>query len=145
MHRKLAIRIPRAPALTIHRPAIHSQCLVYVAITNRAIQYSYGRSRIIYIGTTGAGASRIAASAAAKASEMLGLRGVRDLEFYVVTCQPRRRVRTWRKLERALLLVFRQEFGEIPVCNRQGARMVWTDETDYFTEPRLRAVIYELS
>ena len=145
MPRKLGIRSASQPAVTIHRGAADNPCLAYIAVANRPIAYSYGRSHIVYIGTTRAGASRIAASAAAKAPEMLALHGITHLEFYVITCQPRRRVKTWRKLERALLLTFRQEFGEIPRCNSQGNRMVWTDEAHYFTEARLRSIIHRFS
>jgi hypothetical protein len=145
MPRKLRIKAPRSPALTINRAAIEGDRLVYLALANRRVNYQYGQSHIVYIGTTKAGASRIAASAAAKASEMLNLHGVRQLEFYVVTCRSRKRVKTWTKLERGLILTFREVFGEIPRCNRQGSRMSWTDELDYFTTARLRAIVERFS
>jgi hypothetical protein len=104
-------------------------------------RYRYGRSRIAYIGTTKRGARRIAASAASKADEMLDLHGVKELQFYVVSCRSRQRVKTWHKLERALLLTFREIYGEIPWCNAQGAKLKWKDELQYFTHKRLRGVI----
>ncbi len=146
MPKKLTIKASGSPALTINRNAIQGSRLVYLAVANKPIRYRFGRrSRIVYIGTTKAGASRIAASAAAKASQMLALHGVRELEFQVVTCKARRNVKTWTKLERALLLTFRSEFGEIPRCNKQGARIKWTDELKYFTEGRLKAIIDRFS
>ncbi len=145
MPRKLQIKAPRAPALTINRAAIEGDQLVYIATANRRIHYRFGLSYIVYIGTTKAGASRIAASAASKASEMLALHGVRELEFHVVTCRGRKHVKTWMKLERGLILTFRHTFGEIPRCNRQGVHMVWTDELRYFTERRLRDIIQRFS
>ncbi len=145
MPRKLRIKAAPNPALTINRAAIEGDRLVYLAVANKRIHYSYGSSHIVYIGTTKSGASRIAASAAAKASEMLSLHGVRHLEFHVVTCGGRRRVKTWVKLERGLLLTFREVFGEIPRCNRQGHHITWTDELAYFTEGRLRQIIERYS
>jgi hypothetical protein len=145
MPRKLRIKAPRTPALTINRGAIEGDRLVYLAVANKRVHYNFVSSYIVYIGTTKAGASRIAASAASKASEMLALHGVRQLEFHVVTCGGRRRVKTWKKLERGLILTFRQIFGEIPRCNRQGGSMVWTDELNYFTERRLRDIIERFS
>jgi len=52
---------------------------------------------------------------------------------------------TWKKLERALLLTFRQEYGDVPKCNTQGKRMRWRDERNYFTEGRLRTILGEHS
>ena len=37
-------------------------------------------------------------------------------------------MKTWKKLERALLLAFRAEYGRIPFCNSQGNRIKETDE-----------------
>jgi hypothetical protein len=145
MPRKLRIKAPRSPALTINREAIQGDRLVYLALANRRINYRYGKSYIAYIGTTKAGASRIAASAAAKASDILSLHGVYELTFHVVTCAGRKRVKTWKKLERALLLTFRELFGEIPKCNNQGRGIRWTDESDYFNGSRLRDLIERFS
>lgn len=145
MARKLRIKAPRSAALTINRGAIEGAQLVYLALANRRIRYRYGRSYIVYIGTTKAGASRIAASAAAKASEMLALRGVYELTFHVVTCRGRKRVKTWKKLERALLLTFREMYGEVPRCNKQGRGIRWMDEPTYFSGSRLRDIIERFS
>lgn len=145
MAKKLTIRTFKKPAVIINRSAVATDRLVYLAVANKALKYRYGRSRIVYIGTTKAGASRIAASAAAKARAMLALHGVRHLEFHVVACPRRQKVQTWKKLERGLLLSFRQEYGEIPTCNTQGKRMKWRDERRYFTERRLRSVIEKYS
>jgi hypothetical protein len=90
------------------------------------------RSRVFYIGTTKAGARRIAESAAAQAKKFLGNHGIRQLEFYVVSCTPLQRVRTWTKLERALLLAFRQRYGAVPVGNTQGKHIKIMDEARYF-------------
>lgn len=141
MARKLTIKTGRRPAVVITRAALAHDRLVYLALTNRPFRYPHGRSRIAYIGTTKRGARRIAASAASKADAMLALRGVKELRFYVVSCRSRQGVRTWHRLERALLLTFRELHGAIPCCNKQGGRMKWRDELEYFTLKRLRGII----
>lgn len=141
MANKLTIKTSRKPAVTITRVALKTDRLVYFAVANKAIKYLYGRSRIVYIGTTKRGARRIAASAAAKANEMLSIYGISSLEFYTVSCRARQGVKTWHKLERGLILSFREVFGEIPACNTQGNRIKWTDEDWYFTRRRLRSVV----
>lgn len=133
------------PAVTIHRRALKREKLVYIACANKPKRYPHGRSRIAYIGTTKAGASRIAASAAAKARELLADHGVGQLDFFVVGCAPRQKVETWRKLERGLILTFKYLFGEPPVGNTQGKRMKWRDELEYFTRSRLESVVKKYS
>ncbi len=142
---RLTISSYRKPAVIISRSAVARDHLVYIAVANKPMRYRYGRSRIVYIGTTRAGASRIAQSAAGKANHMLALHGVTHLQFYVVSCPRRQRVQTWKKLERGLLLCFREQFGEVPECNTQGRRMKWRDELKYFTERRMRSVIFKYS
>jgi len=87
----------------------------------------------------------MAASAAAKAQEMLNLRGVKQLDFYAVTCKSKQNVKSWRVLERGLLLTFKQKYGEVPVCNTQGKSMVWRDELKYFAHARLEGVVKQYS
>ncbi len=141
MVKKLTIKTNRKPAVTITRTAVKTNQLVYLAIANKSLKYAHGRSRIVYVGTTKRGASRIAASAASKANEMLSGYGISSLEFYVVSCQSRQGVKTWHKLERGLILTFREMFGDIPHCNTQGSRFVWRDEDRYFTRKRLRSIV----
>lgn len=137
----LTIQTTKNPAVTITRTATQAKQLVYLALANKKIKYKNGESKIIYIGTTKNGADRIAASAAAKAKAMHGLHGVKHLELYVVTSSSQDGVKTWHKLERGLLLAFRERFGEVPKCNTVGKNMVWTDELEYFTRHRLKSVI----
>lgn len=141
----LTIQTTSKPAIKITRTAFDSTELCYVAVANKAIKYQLGASKIVYIGTTKSGADRIAASAAAKAGEMLGIHGVTHLEFFVVTSSKKSSVKTWHKLERGLLLTFKDVFGEPPKCNKVGKGMKWTDELEYFTEARLRSVIEKYS
>lgn len=51
----------------------------------------------------------------------------------------------WHKLERAVILVFKEEFGHIPECNVQGKNFVETDEFRYFTRARIRHILEDLS
>lgn len=141
----LTVKSPKLPSVTITREAVKSDKLVYIAVANKAWSYPNGRSKIVYIGTTQNGAHRMAASAAAKAQDMLGLHGVRQLDFFAVTCRSRQNVKTWRKLERGLLLTFKYLYGEIPECNIQGKNIKWTDELKYFSRNRLESVISQYS
>ena len=141
MPQKLTIKVGRRPAIVITREALAHERLVYLALTSRPSRYPYARSRIAYIGTTKRGARRIASSAASKADRMLAKYGVKELSFYIVSCRSRQGLKTWHKLERALLLTFREMHGVVPHCNTQGKRMKWRDELDYFTSKRLRATI----
>ena len=138
---KLTISISSKPAVTIHRRANTNKRLVYVAVANKPHKYIHGRSHVLYIGSTKKGASRIAASAAAKARELLTAFGVKELQFFTVSCRERQHVRTWMKLERGLLLVFREKFGTVPIGNTHGKKMKFTDEMKFFTRGRLSAVL----
>ena len=59
--KKLTIQTSTRPAITITRSALKVKRLVYLAVTNKKLKYQHGTSHIAYIGTTAAGASRIAA------------------------------------------------------------------------------------
>lgn len=141
----LTIQTTKKPAVTITRTATKASELVYIAVANKTINYSFGKSRIVYIGTTKNGAERIAASAAAKAAQMLGLHGVKHLELFVVTSTSMSKIKTWHKLERGLILAFKDKYGEPPKCNIVGKNMRWTDEQIYFTKERLNGVIFKYS
>ncbi len=94
MPRRLFIKGDPKPAITITRRSLGKQKLVYVARANRQFRYPFRRSAIVYIGTTTSGARRVAASAAGKAKSLLTHHGVKQLDFYVVTCKARRNVQT---------------------------------------------------
>ena len=142
---RLPIQATARPAVTITPPAVKTKTLVYIGVANKAMSYPKGRSRIVYIGTTETGATRIAHSAALKAQDLLPIRGISRLEFYVVTCKSVSSVKTWQKLERGLLITFREIFGKPPLRNKTGQAMRWRDENKYFTHDRLRSVIEKYS
>ena len=142
----LTVQTKKKPAITITRTAIKASELVYIAVANKGIKYrSSSKSRIVYIGTTKNGPGRIAQSAAQKAAELLGLHGFKHLEFFVVTSTSMSSIETWRKLERGLILAFKDQYGEPPKCNTAGKRMKWKDEQEYFTKKRLNSIISHYS
>jgi len=140
--RRLSVSLRSQPAMHINRVSLHSEKLVYVIVQNKRHHYRHGRSSIVYIGTTKTGVSRMAQSAAALTDRVLGQHGIKDFDVRIVTCRPRQRVKTWRKLERALLLVFREMYGEVPRFNVQGKGIRETDEFSYFARERLRKVLH---
>jgi hypothetical protein len=119
--------------------------MVYVLVQDRKHQYRNGRSSVVYIGTTKNGRDRIAQSAAYRADAIFGGRGVREFRARVITCRPRQNVRTWVKLERALLLTFRDMYGQVPALNIHGKRIKALDELRYFRDDRLRFILGELA
>lgn len=127
------------------RVSIGRAKLVYLLITDKRLKYPSGKSRIAYIGTTKKGVSRLAQSVAARADDILALHGVQSFHVRVVTCRPRQRVKTWIKLERAMLIYFREMYGSVPRCNTHGVRMKRTDEFDYFSPKGVRTVLEDLA
>lgn len=143
--RRLGVTLRKGEAMRVTRVSIGRNKLVYVILASRKFPYAYGKSRIIYIGTTRKGVGRIAGSAAGKADKILAYHGVREFHVRVITCRPRRNVQTWVKLERGLLLAFRERYGEVPYFNKQGRKMRERDEFEYFTRSRLRGILEELA
>lgn len=143
--RRLSVKLRRQDAMRVTRVAVGSAKLVYVIVADKKLAYPNGRSRIAYIGTTKNGVSRLAQSAAYRTDEILGRRGVQSFRVHVVTCRPRQKVKTWFKLERAFLLVFRETFGKVPVCNSHGKGITVHDEFSYFARTRIQRVIDDLS
>jgi len=137
--------LKRDEALRATRVTVGRKKLVYLLIADKRLKYKSGKSRIAYIGTTKKGVARIAQSAAARAEDILKLHGVRTFHARILTCNPRQRVKTWIKLERGLLLCFRERFGEVPKCNSHGKRMKEVDEFYYFARRHLTNIIDELA
>jgi hypothetical protein len=142
---RLNIRTTTEPVITVTRQACHNDKLVYIICARKPQKYRGGRSSILYIGTTKKGVRRMASSAASKAMYFLQHWGVRHLDVYVVTCKLKPGLRVWLKLERGLLLAFREMFGELPRGNRQGKNIFWNDEHVYFKYRPLRRMIESYS
>lgn len=145
MPRRLKLSLKRDEALWATRVSIKNKKLVYILVADKRLKYGNSKSRIAYIGTTKNGIARIAQSVAYRSDEIFKLRGVRTFHARVVSCNPRRKVKTWKKLERALLLKFREMYGEIPKCNSQGKNMKLKNEFRYFGKTGVKNVIEELS
>ena len=149
MPKKLMVKYRKQPAIVINRVAFKDSKLVYVARANKKIRYPGGgrgdKSKIAYIGTTKIGARRIASSAVWKGADLLFEYGIKHLELHIVLCGKRPGVESWKKLERALLIRFKELYGAIPKANNQGQKMRWKDERLYFSQDRLDKIIEELS
>lgn len=139
---RLKVKSTKSPSITITRFALLHDKLVYVGRVNKPIRYPWLRSRVVYIGTTKRGPSRIATSAAKRAGEILEKRGLKILEFLAVTCGSRPNVKTWRQLEGDLLLAFRAAYGALPICNKKLAHK---KVSGYFSESRLKAILGKIS
>jgi hypothetical protein len=145
MARRLRVKIHRASVMSITRRAFDAKKLVYVARANKRFKYPWGHSRIVYIGTTEVGAGRIASSAVRRGSALLFDHGVKQLDFHMVVCGRIQNVESWKKLENALLIKFRESFGAVPRGNTQGKRMHWDDEKKYFADKKLQEIIEAFS
>jgi len=143
MAKRLKIKFQKQPAITINRLAFRDDKLVYVARANKRIRYPWAHSRIAYIGTTQKGARRIASSAAWKGESLLYEYGINHLDFNIVVCGKLSGVESWKKLERALIIRFREIYGAIPKANKSGKNSRWRDEKMYFSQDKLDKIIKE--
>jgi hypothetical protein len=121
-------------------------CFVYVFVANRPYRYKPGRdgkSRIVYIGTTRKGLRRLVDSVFDRSPEIFGW-GTHSFEAYILTCKRRQRVRMWLKLERALLLAFKERYGRTPKANADVETMSGLDAFNYFSRARVNAILDDL-
>jgi hypothetical protein len=144
MTKHLKPSLKRFHAIEVTRIAIGNRKLVYVLIANKKYRYRLGKSGVAYIGTTKKGIRRVASSVAHHAEDILGKYGVKKIIARIVTCPPRPGVKSWVKLERAMLLAFRAQYGQVPVYNLQGNKIKETDEYEYFAREPVRKLIIEL-
>jgi hypothetical protein len=141
----LKVSLKKFHALEVTRIAIGNQKLVYVLTANRKFPYLNGKSSVAYVGTTEKGIRRVASSAASHSEDILAEHGVKRITARIITCKPRPNVKTWVKLERALLLVFREIYGEVPAFNLQGKKIKEIDEFHYFKREKLRKLLIDLA
>jgi hypothetical protein len=142
---RLKVVLQQGEAMRITRVAMRANKLVYVIVADRKVRYPLGSSGIVYVGTTKKGVSRVAQSAAYWTEDVLALRGVRAFRVRILTCPPRQKVKTWRLLERALLVGFRALYGRVPRYNSQGRRMRLRDESRFFSYQRVKEILQELA
>lgn len=114
------------PVLMISADATDAQRLVYILCSNRPVKYKTGRSKIVYIGMSRKGISRLAESASEKIEEGFDLLwGLKRLDGYVVWPQNRAGRPIGGKspqnsLESDFLKVFIDIHGERPKLNGSG-------------------------
>jgi hypothetical protein len=132
----MRISVNRKPAMTVYRRALKHRKLVYVLAARKSLKYKDGRSRILYIGTTKKGISRIASSVAHRSKKILNQRGVRELDVHIVSCEGRSGLKSWGLLERALVAHFRARYFEVPLCNTQLKNRRSTEHLDRLFKPR---------
>jgi len=127
--RKLQVGCSKLPLLSVIRSARWTKRMVYILVANKSYKYPSGRrSHIIYIGTTGHGAGRPAASAVNKASlAFKKLHGVKKIGVYIATCRGRKALRTWEHLEAGLLNAFRDLHYKLPVYNKKKGQLFAED------------------
>ncbi len=142
--RRLNVMVKWPPAVAVTRLTATGNKVCYVVVANKIVAYRTGRSKVVFIGATDEGINRVVTSVAGRTEEILSNHDLTHFEAHVITTRSLPRVDTWRKLERALLLTFRDLFGEPPLCNRHGAGIVEEDEFNYFTRERVRNVLEDL-
>jgi hypothetical protein len=140
----LRVKCSKEPLLTVKRSRQWSKTkrMVYILTAKKPQRYKNGRSRIIYIGTTGKGTQRPAVSAVNKASEAFDeLRGVREIETYIVTSGARQSVRTWEDLESSLLAVFVGRYHHLPWYNKKRGSIRYAEDVTLFKRKALEQII----
>jgi len=111
--------------MTVQRAIIKKKKFVYLLVGPVPTKYRDGKSRIVYIGMTRKGTSRIASSVANRAEEILETRGFRKMDVHVVSCGKTPGLKSWQYLEKALLAEFRGYYQELPRFNKQGKKLRW--------------------
>jgi len=102
--RRSPISLKKNVAIMVTRISIGDKRLAYAKVADKKLTYPRGRTRVAYIGTTQNGIFRLTSSVAERAQKILGLHGVESFESRVITCPRRKHVKTWFKLEHALLV-----------------------------------------
>lgn len=144
--KNLRVRISKQSVLTIDRSRMWKSRLVYLLVANKKFKYPSGRkTHVLYIGTTKKGAKRPAASAVEKAMAMFGdVRGLKQIGIYLLNSESRRNVKTWEKLESALLAVFRQRYFALPNENKKRGEYGNEEDIRYFNPDHLTDILREL-
>jgi len=134
-----------SPAMRVYDAGMDSEKLVYVIVADKPLSYPQGRSPIAYIGSTEHGIARMAYSAAYRAQGVLALHGVDSFAVYPFSSKGLPGAKAWwRKLERAFLIAFREEYGTPPKLNIQGKSLRRTNEFDLFSEELVKRTIRNL-
>jgi hypothetical protein len=144
MRKRSHLSLSKASVMTLGRDALGADRLVYILAVNKPVKYTRGRSRIVYIGTTKRGVRRVAASVAHHAERLLRRPGLRSVDAHLLTYGAKRGARNlWAKLERAMLVIFKNEYGDIPLLNKVGMNFWPGKEFSYFSRHTLRKRVLE--
>lgn len=132
------LRLPSktpTPAMTVFDAGLSSDKLIYIMVASKMLPYPRRRSAVAYIGSSENGIARMATSAATRAQDILNLPRVNKFDVVPISSPGRPGAKGWwKKLERAFLLAFWEEYGAVPRFNTQGKRMQKRDEFDVFSE-----------
>lgn len=137
--------VSKEPCLIINRGAFHTDKLVYILCSNKKHRYPRNESKIVYIGTTKNGAARFATSLVNKGKDILRRYGISQIKVYTVTCKGVQGAKIWRKLEDAFLYNFLEEYGRIPILNKQCGPKCKKDISTLFSEQKIDKIIADFS
>jgi hypothetical protein len=118
----MKVQIDSKSAMTVYRRILTKNRIVYLLVGKKTFKYKGGRSRIAYIGTSKRGAKRIASSAAERAEKMFSRWGSKEMQVYIVSCDAKPGLQSWKYLERALLAQFLSYYQQLPFCNIHGRK-----------------------
>jgi hypothetical protein len=129
----------------VTRISVGDDRLAYAMIADKKFNYPKGRSALAYIGTTKKGIFRMTSSIAERANEILRLHGVQSFTVRIITCNRRKHVKMWFKLEHALLVAFRELYGAPPRANDQTDGKNAGTVFNYFSRRRIKRVLEDLA
>jgi hypothetical protein len=118
--------------MSVDRTITKHKKLVYLLLAPKPQKYSRGRSRIMYVGTTEKGISRIASSVATRSEAIFKKWGIKTIEIQIAWCRPLQKVKSWKILERAILSDFLSIHGGLPACNVQGKSYQWDSKVNSY-------------
>lgn len=69
-----------------------------------------------------------------------------EFEVRIISCNGRQRVsKIWHKLERAALIAFREQYGQVPYCNSHGKGIAEDGEFLLFSKTRILNILEDLA
>jgi hypothetical protein len=143
--RRSHVSLKRKSGFTVTRVSIGDDRLAYAMIADKKFTYPNGRSSVAYIGTTQKGIFRMTKSIAERANAILRLHGVESFQVRIITCNRRRHVKMWFKLEHALIVAFRELYGSPPHANDQTDGKNAGTVFNYFSRTRIKRVLEDLA
>ena len=99
MSHKLHVSLEKEPLVVVTRFGVQCEKLVYIICASKRVKYRCDKSPVVYIGMTQKGLWRVSQSVAYYAPELLDEHGITECWAYVVSCNAKPFVATWKKLE----------------------------------------------